>query len=176
MTWIGAGALALAVALVLRAPAWGAGAALLVTVGAIDAGPGWGALALAACSVGVALVAVKLPAEAASARTGLQAVAALAGGGALVELGRFLDWSMTGLATAGLLLAALATIAGLVLWATRPDLPWAGQAGRSRWRSTSSRQGRPSPCGRIALRSSGCSCSWRLRRPAPASSCIAERC
>jgi hypothetical protein len=129
VTWIGAGALALAVALVLRAPAWGSGAALLVTVGAIDAGPGWGALALAGCAGGVALVAATLPAEATSARNGLQAVAGLAAGGALVELGRFLDWSMTELATAGLLVAALATIAGLVVWATRPHLPWAAQAG-----------------------------------------------
>jgi hypothetical protein len=129
VTWIGAGALALAVALVLRAPAWGSAAALLVTVGAIDAGPGWGALALAGCAAGVALLAATIPTEAMSARKGLQAVAALAAGGALVELGRYLDWSMTELATAGLLLAALATITGLVVWATRPDLPWAAQAG-----------------------------------------------
>ena len=128
VTWIGAGALALAVALVLRAPAWGAAAALLVTVGAIDAGPGWGALALAGCSVGIGFMAAKLPVEATSARTGLQGAAALTGGGALVESGRALDWSTAGLATVGLLLAALATIVALAAWAKRPNQPWATQA------------------------------------------------
>jgi hypothetical protein len=55
-------------------------------------------------------------------------MAAAAAGAALVEWGRLLDWSMAGLATAGLLLAALTTIVGVVAWAKRPDLPWAAQA------------------------------------------------
>ena len=174
VTWIGAGALALAVALVLRAPP-GVPRRTARDGRGDRRRSGLGRPGVGGCSVGVALVAAKLPAKATAARTGLQAVAALAGGGALVELGRFLDWSMTGLAIAGLLLAALATVAGLVAWATRPGLPWAGQAGAFAVAFNLLAAGAASSRGRIALRSSGCSSSWQRRRPAPASCSIAAR-
>ncbi len=128
-TWVGAGALSLGLAWVLRSPSWGVVSATLVTVGAVDAGPQWGALASAASAAALAWIAARPAEHRPPAWRVLQVAATLSAGIALVELARFAGWSSTELAGAAALLAATATVTTLIVWTRSPGSPWMGQAG-----------------------------------------------